>query len=347
MWHKAAEPIREHVIFRPYLPSNPDILFSGTVYVPDKSFNKPEEAEGGETAKTEEQESVQDELRHRSLVPPPLGSPELDPQVQHLACFQGGLFALAGRLFSSPSDFDLGRRLTMGCVYAYDMTPTGISPESFTVFPCSSYSKLSDDPSNPSSHDDCNFSLESYQKLLDSHHHLCNHKTSLDSTPPSTKLDCSHSYFENTLHLPRGIPKVNDARYILRPEAIESVFIMWRLTGDPIWRDHGWRMFEAIRTWTRTTYGHSAIDSVLVQPKTKIRIDVDRSGKVSSSSNDEGEYRTENVVLKDEMESFWLAETLKYFWLLFEDPEVLSLDEYVLNTEAHPLRLLEGRRAYL
>jgi len=40
------------------------------------------------------------------------------------------------------------------------------------------------------------------------------------------------------------------------------------------------------------------------------------------------------------MESFFLAETLKYFFLLFADPneeDVLPLDEFVFNTEAHPL----------
>jgi mannosyl-oligosaccharide alpha-1,2-mannosidase len=37
------------------------------------------------------------------------------------------------------------------------------------------------------------------------------------------------------------------------------------------------------------------------------------------------------------MESFFLAETLKYFYLLFEDdPNVLPLDQWVFNTEAHP-----------
>jgi hypothetical protein len=42
--------------------------------------------------------------------------------------------------------------------------------------------------------------------------------------------------------------------------------------------------------------------------------------------------------LADKMESFWLAETLKYFYLLFEDdPDVIPLDQYVFNTEAHPL----------
>eukprot|EP00798_Chlamydomonas_sp_ICE-L_P030875 gene30875-35919_t len=40
----------------------------------------------------------------------------------------------------------------------------------------------------------------------------------------------------------------------------------------------------------------------------------------------------------DKMESFWLAETLKYFYLLFsDDPNEIALDEYVFNTEAHPL----------
>ena len=37
------------------------------------------------------------------------------------------------------------------------------------------------------------------------------------------------------------------------------------------------------------------------------------------------------------MESFWLAETLKYLWLLFGDPETLPFDKWVLSTEAHPI----------
>ena len=41
---------------------------------------------------------------------------------------------------------------------------------------------------------------------------------------------------------------------------------------------------------------------------------------------------------RDEQESFWLAETLKYLFLIFDDPARISLDEWVFNTEAHPLR---------
>ncbi len=33
-----------------------------------------------------------------------------------------------------------------------------------------------------------------------------------------------------------------------------------------------------------------------------------------------------------------MAETLKYFYLTFASPDVINLDEYVFNTEAHPLK---------
>jgi mannosidase alpha-like ER degradation enhancer 2 len=41
---------------------------------------------------------------------------------------------------------------------------------------------------------------------------------------------------------------------------------------------------------------------------------------------------------RDEMESFALAETFKYFYLLFAPPSTLNFDSIVFNTEAHPLR---------
>lgn len=69
-------------------------------------------------------------------------------------------------------------------------------------------------------------------------------------------------------------------------------------------------MFEAILNATSAKYGHSAI------------YDVTQTESLQS----------------DEMESFWLAETLKYFYLLFSTPDTISLDEWVLNTEAHPFK---------
>ena len=87
---------------------------------------------------------------------------------------------------------------------------------------------------------------------------------------------------------------------------------MYRITGDATWQDKGWKMFEAIIAATSTEYGHSSIHDVTV-PIADL-------------------YKT------DGMESFWLAETLKYFYLLFSTPDVVSLDEWVLNTEAHPFK---------
>jgi mannosyl-oligosaccharide alpha-1,2-mannosidase len=87
-----------------------------------------------------------------------------------------------------------------------------------------------------------------------------------------------------------------------RPEAIESVFILYRITGDEAWYQAGWEMFQAIQGYTKVAIAHSAIQDV--------------TSFSPSKSN--------------EMESFWLAETLKYFYLLFSEPDVISLDEYVL-----------------
>ena len=42
----------------------------------------------------------------------------------------------------------------------------------------------------------------------------------------------------------------------------------------------------------------------------------------------------------DKMQSFFLAETLKYLYLLFSPSDVISLDEWVFNTEAHPIRVV-------
>jgi Glycosyl hydrolase family 47 len=46
--------------------------------------------------------------------------------------------------------------------------------------------------------------------------------------------------------------------YILRPEAAESLFIMHQLTGHPIYREWGWKMFQAIDRYCKVEYGYGA-----------------------------------------------------------------------------------------
>lgn len=47
------------------------------------------------------------------------------------------------------------------------------------------------------------------------------------------------------------------------------------------------------------------------------------------------------AVHDDTMQSFWLAETLKYAYMIFSPADVFDLDTYVLNTECHPLHVLK------
>ncbi|KAK3985913.1 family 47 putative glycoside hydrolase [Cladorrhinum sp. PSN332] len=136
--------------------------------------------------------------------------------------------------------------------------------------------------------------------------------------PPEPIKPLTHQeYVANKIkndRLPKGFTGLHDKRYILRPEAIESVWYMYRITGDPTWQEKGWKMFEAVIKYTQTEVGHTAVKDVT---------DAETPGQ------------------EDSMESFWLAETLKYFYLLFADPGVVSLDDWVLNTEAHPFRRMK------
>ncbi|USP74330.1 glycoside hydrolase family 47 protein [Curvularia clavata] len=202
--------------------------------------------------------------------------PSLDPESEHLSCFIGGLYALGGRLFNNDEYLDHGAKLARGCAYAYQAFPSGIMPERYNMVLCP----------GPDHRKRCVWDEQRYAEAA--------------AARPQHKP-----------HLPKGFTTAKDPRYILRPEAIESVFILWRITGDPVWRDIAWTMFEAVASETDTKLANAAIMDVTVKGSEK----------------------------EDYMESFWMAETLKYFYLCFTDTSLISLDDFVLNTEAHPFRL--------
>lgn len=102
--------------------------------------------------------------------------------------------------------------------------------------------------------------------------------------------------------------QVTSAGYPLRPEIVESAWYLHRLTGDPQYRAMGREIFEDFVRYTRTDSGFATLKSVVSKEK------------------------------EDDMESFVLAETFKYFYLLFAPEKTLDPGKVVLNTEAHPLR---------
>ncbi|KAG6828994.1 hypothetical protein H0H92_006066 [Tricholoma furcatifolium] len=96
-----------------------------------------------------------------------------------------------------------------------------------------------------------------------------------------------------------GWPAPPDARYLLRPETIESLFIAYRLTGDEKYRQYGWDIFQAIEKYCRVETGGYA---------TKLNVD------------------DVNSKLDDKMDSYFLSETLKYLYLLYSDSNLIPFN---------------------
>lgn len=110
---------------------------------------------------------------------------------------------------------------------------------------------------------------------------------------------------------------VTSGGYILRPETMESIYYAYRVTGDTKYQDMAWDALGHIKKACRAGTGYAGIR------------DVNKAGG--------GGYY-------DKMQSFWLAETLKYIYLIFaEDSDVQfhanGQNAYVFNTEAHPFHI--------
>lgn len=96
--------------------------------------------------------------------------------------------------------------------------------------------------------------------------------------------------------------------YQLRPEIVESAYMLHHYTKDPKYLEMGQTFLRALVTHTKVEAGHTSLRSVITKEKA------------------------------DRMHSFWFAETLKYLYLLFE-PKPLDVDGHIFNTEAHPFRV--------
>jgi len=97
--------------------------------------------------------------------------------------------------------------------------------------------------------------------------------------------------------------------YYLRPETIESLYILYYVTGDPHYQDLGWQIYKGIEQYCKTPVAYSSINDVTAK----------------------------KPVWSNSMQSFFFSETIKYLYLLFSPPSTLNLETRVLTTEAHPL----------
>ncbi|KAI4326680.1 hypothetical protein MLD38_031968 [Melastoma candidum] len=97
--------------------------------------------------------------------------------------------------------------------------------------------------------------------------------------------------------------------YPLRPEFAESTFYLYQATKDPWYIEVGESIVKSLNSYTKVEGGFASIRDVTT------------------------------MQLEDHQHSFFLAETCKYLYLLFDD-EFLANRNYVFTTEGHPLPVI-------
>jgi len=97
--------------------------------------------------------------------------------------------------------------------------------------------------------------------------------------------------------------------YYLRPEIIESAYYLYHYTQNPRYLIMGKTFFDDLKKYCRTPNGYVQLSSVITHQQT------------------------------DGMPSYFLAETLKYLYLLFAPPSTIDFDSVIFNTEAHPMQM--------
>ncbi|MDO9512772.1 MAG: glycoside hydrolase family 47 protein [Bacteroidales bacterium] len=98
-------------------------------------------------------------------------------------------------------------------------------------------------------------------------------------------------------------------KYDLNPEIIESSYYLYHFTGDKKFLEMAKRYWKSIMKYCRTDVAFTMIDDVRTMKQ------------------------------GDHMATFFFAETLKYFYLIFsQDSGLYSFDDYIFTTEAHPFK---------
>eukprot|EP01120_Amphizonella_sp_Union-15-10_P015708 TRINITY_DN8127_c0_g1_i1.p1 TRINITY_DN8127_c0_g1~~TRINITY_DN8127_c0_g1_i1.p1 ORF type:complete len:819 (-),score=118.60 TRINITY_DN8127_c0_g1_i1:3-2459(-) len=93
--------------------------------------------------------------------------------------------------------------------------------------------------------------------------------------------------------------------YPLRPEFIESTYFLYRATGNHYYLEVGKQALRSIQKCCRVDCGYASIANV------------------------------ETLRLEDRMDSFFLTETCKYLYLLFDRDNFIHKGNYIFTTEGH------------
>lgn len=113
--------------------------------------------------------------------------------------------------------------------------------------------------------------------------------------------------------------QVHWGQHPLRPEFLESTYLLYLATDDPYYLRVGEHILRSLQKHTWVPCGYAAVKDV-------------RTG-----------------VHEDRMDSFVLSETFKYLYLLFAKPSdlIIDVDHFIFTTEAHLLPLSLARLSNL
>ncbi|XP_055352996.1 LOW QUALITY PROTEIN: mannosyl-oligosaccharide 1,2-alpha-mannosidase IA-like [Paramacrobiotus metropolitanus] len=136
--------------------------------------------------------------------------------------------------------------------------------------------------------------------------HLSYSLTSTGLGPESFRMDSADGY-------PAAIVSGNQ-QYSLRPEVTESYFYLWKFTGNSMYREWAWEAVQAIQKYCKTPYGYSGVSDV----------------------------NNEHSAPEDIQQSYFLAKTLKFLYLIFSYDDLLPLSSWVFNAGGHPLPALDS-----
>jgi len=206
------------------------------------------------------------------------------------SCDLGASMALGGRLFDREQDGNAARRLVDGCIWVCKAWSHGSMPYTSFLVAC------------PST-EGCPWSEEVWKRevVVKARDDLSISRA-VRSGPVDAIIDAEG--------FPKGFTPMTRGRYALRPGAIASVFVLYRITGRPELLESAWDMFTAITsTWNPGVTGLREYDVLRRVPQAA-----------------------------DMLDPTWMGQTLKYFYLVFSDPGLASLDDFVFNTDAHPFR---------
>lgn len=258
-------------------------------------------------------------------------------EFEHLECFMGGLLALGAHtdplgIHSERSmrDMKTAKALTYTCYQMYATNPTGLGLENAAQFNIPHHGNSKVGVTNKhvikqhkNNHNPFENRREQVAEKLsevakwgqdyETHKALRDNKKRNKPSTADTGTGTSGEEAEqedDTYDFVKG----SGVYYMLRPEVVESFYILNKITGDPIYREWGWEIFQSIEKFCKHPFGYGHFPDVT-------------NAKRTAENN---------------MESFFLGETLKYLYLLMDpDSEVDLLETHVFNTEAHPLRMFD------